>query len=259
MTGQPLDSLPFWAIYLLTVLVLLAAMEAGYRFTKANQRKRTAEGETGIGTMVSATLPLLGFLLAFMVGFSANLSTERRYLVIKEANAIGTAYMRAGYLDEPYRTESQDLLREYVDMRLAFLDPDKRVDAFLRSEEIHSELWRRAEQVARESPLDTTSLYIRSVNEVIDVHTERIIHGIEIRIPSTVLLGLFIVGMFTVFLVGMQSGYAEKRNYLALIVMVMILSVVFFLIIDLDRSQEGLMRVPQQALFDLQRHLNAAP
>jgi hypothetical protein len=41
--------------------------------------------------------------------------------------------------------------------------------------------------------------------------------------------------------------------------MVMILSVVFFLIIDLDRSQEGLMRVPQQALFDLQRQLNAAP
>ena len=61
------------------------------------------------------------------------------------------------------------------------------------------------------------------------------------------------------FLVGMQSGYAEKRNYIALVVMVMILSVVFFLIIDLDRSQEGLMRVPQQALFDLQRKLNAAP
>ena len=175
--------------------------------------------------------------------------------MIKEANAIGTAYLRAGYLDEPYRTDSRDLLREYVDMRLALLDPEKRVDAFLRSEEIHNELWQRAEQVARESPLDTISLNISAVNEVIDVHTERIIYGIDIRVPATVLLGMFIVALFTMFLVGMQSGYAEKRNYVALVVMVLILSVVFFLIVDLDRSQEGLMRVPQQALYDLQRQL----
>jgi len=190
-----------------------------------------------------------------VVGFAANLSSERRQLVIKEANAIGTAYLRAGYLDEPYRTDSRDLLREYVDMRLALLDPEKRVDAFFRSEEIHNELWQRAEQVARESPLDTISLYISAVNEVIDVHTERIIYGIDIRVPATVLLGMFIVALFTMFLVGMQSGYAEKRNYVALVVMVLILSVVFFLIVDLDRSQEGLMRVPQQALYDLQRQL----
>jgi uncharacterized membrane protein YsdA (DUF1294 family) len=58
------------------------------------------------------------------------------------------------------------------------------------------------------------------------------------------------------FLVGMQSGYAENRDHIALVVLVLILSVVFFLIVDLDRSQEGLMRVPQQALFDLQRQLN---
>jgi hypothetical protein len=61
------------------------------------------------------------------------------------------------------------------------------------------------------------------------------------------------------FLVGMQSGYAEKRNYIALVVLVLILSVVFFLIVDLDRSHEGLMQVPQGAMYDLQRTLNASP
>jgi hypothetical protein len=61
------------------------------------------------------------------------------------------------------------------------------------------------------------------------------------------------------FLVGMQSGYAEKRNYIALVVLVLILSVVFFLIVDLDRSHEGQMRVSQGAMYDLQRTLNASP
>jgi uncharacterized membrane protein (Fun14 family) len=59
------------------------------------------------------------------------------------------------------------------------------------------------------------------------------------------------------FLVGVQTGYGERRNYLALVVLVLILSVVFLLIVDLDRSQEGLLRVNQQAMIDLQRQLNA--
>jgi hypothetical protein len=256
MARLSFDPIPIWAIYLLTVLFLLAAMEAGYRLTIAKKRKQPAKGDAGVGAIAGATLALLAFLLAFVVSFAANLSSERRELVIAEANAIGTAYLRADYLDEPYRTESQELLREYLDVRLDTLDLEKRISSVVRSEEIHNELWLRAKQIARESPFDTISLYISSVNEVIDIHTERLIFGVDIRVPTILLLGLYIVALFTMFLVGMQSGYAENRDHIALVVLVLILSVVFFLIVDLDRSQEGLMRVPQQALFDLQRQLN---
>jgi hypothetical protein len=188
LTGQFFDALPLLAIYLLTVLILLVAMEAGYRMTKARQRKQVQKGDAGVGALVGATLALLAFLLAFMVSLAANLSAQRRQLVIEEANVIGTAYLRAGYLDESYRTESRDLLREYVDLRLAALDPEKSVASIIRSEEIHTELWSRAEQIARETPLPTVSLYISSVNEVIDLHAERIIYGADIRIPASVLL-----------------------------------------------------------------------
>ena len=67
------------------------------------------------------------------------------------------------------------------------------------------------------------------------------------------------MALFATFLVGVQSGDGEKRNYLAHIVLVLILSVVFLLIVDLDRSQEGMLQVNQQAMIDLQRQLNAAP
>ena len=257
--GQPLDALPIWAIYLLTVLVLLAAMELGYRLTKARQQSQSVKGDAGVGPLVGATLALLAFLLAFVVGFAANISNQRRQLVLQEANAIGTTYLRAGYLDEPYRTESKELLQEYVDLRLAAVALEQGLAVVTRSEEIHNELWAIAEQVAIESPLPTVSLYVSSVNDVIDVHSDRIIYGIDIRVPVTILLGLYIVAIFTMILVGMQSGYAEKRNLIALAALVLILSVVFLLIVDLDRSQEGLMRVPQQALYDVQRQLNAGP
>jgi hypothetical protein len=259
MTGQPLDVIPMWALYFLTVLALLATMEIGYRLTRARQRKAPDKTDAGVGTMVGASLALLAFLLAFVVGFGATIFNERRQLVVNEANAIGTTYLRAGYLQEPYKTDSRDLLREYTDLRLTALDPAGRAAALTRAEQIHDELWTRAETIAREDPWDTTSLYIASLNEVIDQHAERVALGLGIRVPPTVLLGLYIVALFTTFLVGVQTGYGEKRNYLAMVVMVLILSVVFFLIVDLDRAQEGFLQVPQQPLIDLQRQLNVSP
>ena len=194
-----------------------------------------------------------------MVGVGTNIDTERRHLVVAEANAIGTTSLRAGYLDEPYRTEARDLLREYTDLRLAALDPALRAAAITRSEQIHNELWASAEKIAVESPLPTTSLYLSSLNEVIDRHAERVAVGVDIRVPPSLLLGLYVVALFTTFLVGLQSGDGQKRNYLAHIVLVLNLSVVFVLIVDLDRAQEGLLRVSQLPMIDLQRQLYTSP
>ena len=259
MPGQPLDPIPMWALYFLTVLAMLATMEAGYRLNRALRRKSPDKKDVGLGGMVGASLALLAFLLAFVVGFGANINTERRHLVVDEANAIGTTYLRAGYLAEPYRTEARDLLREYTDLRVAVRANKQVAAAITRSEQIHDELWAGAEKIAVESPTPTTSLYLSSLNEVIDRHAERVAVGVDIRVPPSVLLGLYTVALFATFLVGVQSGDGEKRNYLAHIVLVLILSVVFLLIVDLDRSQEGMLQVNQQAMIDLQRQLNAAP
>jgi len=259
MANQPLDIVPMWAMYFVTVLAMLLTMEAGYRLNRAMRRKSPDKTDVGLGGMVGASLGLLAFLLAFIVGFGANINTERRHLVVDEANAIGTTYLRAGYLAEPYRIEARDLLREYTDLRLAGLDPTQLAAVVARSEEIHNELWASAEKIAIESPSPTTGLYLSSLNEVIDRHAERVAVGVDIRIAPSVLLGLYVVAVFTTFLVGMQSGDGEKRNYVAQIVLVLILAVVFLLIVDLDRAQEGLLQVNQQAMFDLQRQLNTAP
>jgi hypothetical protein len=256
LNGLFLDSIPEMAVYILSTLLFLTAMELGYQLGKTMNRKSPAKSDAGEGTIVAATLALLAFILAFVVSSALGIFTERRQLVIQEANAIGTTYLRAGYLDEPYRTESRDLLRKYVDLRLAALDPAKLEMAITRSEQIHNELWKSAETIARESPSETIALYISSLNEVIDLHTERINVGLVIRVPPVVIFGMYLVALLTLFLAGMQSGYAENRNLIAQIILVLVLSIVFLLIIDLDRSSQGLLQVPQQALINLQRQLN---
>jgi hypothetical protein len=259
MTKQFLDTLPIWAVYPFTVVILLAAMEGGYRYAKRKQRRAPTESDAGVGAIAGATLALLAFLLAFVVGFGVNVLQERRHLVVGEANAIGTTYLRAGYLEEPYQTETRDLLSEYLDWRIAATDKDKLAEARARSEEIHSELWAIAEEWVARDTSATTAQYVSSLNEMIDLHTERVVAGLQIRIPPMILLGMYIIALAAMFLVGLQSGYADSRNLVALFTLVLVLSAVLYLIVDLDRSQEGLLRVSYQALVDLQSSLPTYP
>ncbi|MCG8351735.1 MAG: hypothetical protein MI924_28545 [Chloroflexales bacterium] len=256
---QPLDRFPLWAVYILTVIVLLIAAEGGYQLSKAVQRHMPDRAESLVGALNGATLALLAFLLAFVTGSAVNSLTARRQAVVTEANAIGTTYLRAGYLPDPYAAESRQLLSEYVDKRLEALDPTKTVQAIVRSEEIHNELWMRAETVANASPSPTTALYIAALNEVIDLHTDRINVELVARLPSALIFLLYLIAILSLGLVGIYAGYAERRSLIALVAFVLTLSVVFLLISDLSRGQEGVLRVSHQALIDLQRQFNTSP
>ncbi len=260
LNSQPLDMLPIWAVYLLTVILLLLAAEAGFRLSQVVQKRWPDKAETGVGILVGAALALLGFLLAFVTNIAVNNFNERRQLVVSEANAIATTYQRAGYLAEPFGAKSRELLREYVNLRLEALDPASTEAAITRSEQIHEELWLIAEEIAREYPLPTVSLYLSSLGELMDLHTERISAEIGASIPPIIILGLYAVAVMTTMLVGVHDGYREKHNLIALIMVVLIVSVVILVIIDLDRSNEvGLFQVPQKALIELQQKMHMVP
>jgi len=68
--------------------------------------------------MVAAELGLLAFLLAFTFGIGASRFEMRRQILIDEANAIGTTYLRAAMLPTPQREDARRLLKEYVDVRI---------------------------------------------------------------------------------------------------------------------------------------------
>lgn len=257
LSTQPLDILPLWGIYVLTVIVLLLSIEGGFRLGIFFQKRNPDQAETSVGTMVGASLAFLSFFLALTTSSAVNIYNQRRTLVISEANAIGTTYLRAEYLEDAISIPSRRLLREYVDVRLSARNPDNLASALARTEEIHQELWSMAVEAARNNPSPVISLYIASLNEMIDIHTLRLNASLVYRVPPPILLGIYIVAMLTMGLVGLHTSYTGKRNFLALVVMVLILSLVFFLISDLERSQSGLIQVSSRSLLDLQQQLRS--
>jgi hypothetical protein len=234
LPGQPpeplplrlFDLLPLWAVYVLTVLLFLLAAEGGYRLGLLKRRGAPEESSV-VGALNGATLALLGFLLAFVTGSAVTSLQARRQAVVTEANAIGTAYLRAGLLPAPAGAESRRLLAEYVDTRLEGLDPSKLGAAIARSEAIHTQLWARVEAAARDNPSPTTALYVAAVNDVIDRHTDRINAALVARTAPSVVLGLYLMALLALGLVGLHAASTGRRSPLALLAMALTLAVVF--------------------------------
>jgi hypothetical protein len=250
-----LDSMPLWALFGTTVMFILLAVEVGYRIGRWRQRRATHERDAPVGAIVGAILGLLAFLIAFTFGMAASRFELRRELVLDEANAIGTTYLRAALVPEPHRSEIRTLLREYVDVRLGGVEPGMAAPALAHSEELQGRLWAQSVAVAEKNPTPITSLFVQSLNEVINLHSKRLTMGIRSRIPVPIWWALYFTTILAMLGVGYYEGLTSTARSLEILVLVVTFSGVLGLLADLDRPQEGLIKVSQQAMIDLQKSM----
>ena len=250
-----LDAIPLWALLLITIVAVLLAVEAGYRLARHRQQKSEAEQDAPVGAMVGATLGLLAFMLAFTFSLAASRYDDRRRVVLAESNAIGTTYLRAAMLSEPMRTETRNLLRDYVDVRLEGLQTGKVDEVLSVSGELHSRLWSQAVAASEKDRTPITGLFIQSLNEVIDLHAERVMVGLRSRVPGAIWLTLYLLAVLAMTAMGYQEGLTSSRRSLAALALVFAFSVVLVLIVDLDRTGEGMLRVSQQSMIDLRNSM----
>jgi hypothetical protein len=199
-TDQLFDWLPLWALLVGTTVVVMLSVEVGFRCGRRGRRQSAPDRETPAGSMAAATLGLLALILAFTFGMAVSRFDARKQLVLDEANAIGTTYLRAELLPQPYGVDIQRLLQEYVDVRLEGIQPGRLQSAMARSEELHKLLWSQAVAVGEQHPSPVIAgLFIHSLNEVIDLHTKRVTAGVYNRIPGIVWGWLYLVLILAMF------------------------------------------------------------
>jgi hypothetical protein len=209
--------------------------------------------------MVASILGLLALVVAFTFSLAASRFDARRQVVLEEANAIGTAYLRSRLLPEPHGAEIARLLREYVDVRIRGVREGKPDEIIRQSDVIHELLWNEATAAAEKTPNSImTGVFIQALNEVIDLHAKRVMVGLRSRIPLVIWVGMFGLAILGMASVGYQAGLSATRRSPAMLGLVLAFGVVLALIADLDRGQEGLLRVSQQALIDLQQTMQSA-
>jgi hypothetical protein len=259
MHTEPLDDIPLWGLFLIGSLLLWLAVEVGYRIGRWRHAHFPDERDQPVGAMVASILGLLALVLGFTFSLAASRFDARRMAVLEEANAIGTTYLRARLLPEPERAEVARLLREYVDVRVRGVQEGRAAELISRSEALHELLWAQAAAAAeKDSGSIMTGVFIQSLNEVIDLHAKRVLVGMRSRIPVVIWAGVFFLAMLSMSAVGYQSGLSGTRRSPAMQGLVLAFAIVLLLIADLDRGQEGLLRVSQRSMIDLQRSMQPA-
>ena len=254
-----LDGLPIWIAFLLTVGYCVLLFEIGFR-SGHQLRRRNPEAEVGgaTGGVTAGLLGLLAFILAITIGIVGNQHQARMELVATEANAIGTAFLRTDFLEEPDRTVIRDLLRKYVDVRLSVYDEGATVqEVAARSEEIHNQLWSITQANANEHPeWETRALLVDSINAVIDVHGLRVFFA-QARLAPLLWIVFYLAAGLSFFILGVLNSAVGRRNLITVVLFALVIAAVLVVIMDLDRPQQGLLNVIQGPLLDLQRQMGA--
>lgn len=247
-----------WIFFVCVAAVLFVSTLIGFMMasaTKVNEDSHRHEHITGLR---EGLFVLLGLLLGFTIAMVLPRFDQRRDLVAEEAHAIGTVWLRAQLLPEPQRSKSEQLLREYVDVRKGFSgetmgDPALLDRTVQQTHAIQKQLWEQAVPVAQQNQTAIVASYVQGLNEMNGVADKRLA-TFENRVPEAVWIIILVVAIFQSFI----TGYSLKRKiWLSLVVTPLVIALVMALIVDLDDPHSGLIRIQQNSMNRLAAEISA--
>ncbi len=222
---------------------LVAAHEIGFRLgSLAYSADESFDRQVAL--VRASTAALIAFLVGFAFSGAASRFVDRLDLVVKEANALGTAYLRADTIAEPQRSELKAALKEYTADRVVLLSReghDQIGPLLAKVSALHERMWRPAIKATQDNaPL--MAVVLPPINEVIDLHAVHLATARRhLPLPiMTVLLGATAIGFG---MVGFGNGRAGRRFSLLDSVYGIVLAVALWMTIDLDYPGIGLIRV----------------
>ena len=229
--------------------LLLVSLEAGFQRGRRAAGEAEAASSAQVGTVQGALLGLLGLLLAFSFAAAGGRFLERQDLIVEEANAIGTSFLRADLLDEPQRSELRDALWRYTEHRIQTSanlrkPPDPAVLAEI--DRLHQRLWRAAVAGVTARPVAMLAV-LPPVNEVIDLHSTRLAAARK-HLPSLVLGLLIASSALAIGVIGYGFGLGGRRRAPLSLPLVLLIGAALWITIDLDRPRAGLMQLSDAPL-----------
>ncbi len=256
-----MDDIPLWLIFVLTTLLIVAAIEGGYLLGKKARSKSEDEKESPVGAISGTVLALLAFILAFTFSIVSDRYDTRKALVREQAATIRTAYERADFLPEPQRDQAKVLYNEYIDLLVQAGSEGHLASTqalIIDMEAIQVQLWDMAvANVWAGDNSDISALYVESINEVSNVLATRIAVSVQARMPSGIWLVLYALIILAMASVGYQTAIAASRRTWAMVLLAMAFSIVIVVIAALDDPARGYLPVSQKPLTDLQAQMAA--
>lgn len=243
----------------LFVFALLATETLGSflarRVAQARGERKVERDRTG--HVLTSTFGLLALLIGFSFGIALDRYETRRNDVVIEANAIGTAHFRAGFL-LPQGAALQQALADYAQARVTFgsVGAGERAQLEVEAARQRSAIAAATRQIAPVANTPLGSLVVAGVTDALDAGVAREAN-LRSKLPWTVfmvLIGLSFVGAGTMGFAYPLGGALRQGSSLSLFIL---LGLTINVIIDLDRPAGGGIVIDQAPMRQLAAELRA--
>ena len=228
-------------------LAMLVLLETGRRIGTRQSAREAERSQQGAGMLDGAVFALLGLLIAFTFSGAGTRFDEQRQLVVEEANAIGTAWLRLDLLPASSQPALRDLFRRYLDSRIATYKELPDVAAakmeLAHSLELQGEIWNSAVAACRDSGAQSAPmLLLPALNQMIDITTTRT--ETALRHPPMVIFGMIAALALTAsLLAGYDLAGGKSPSWVHIFGFVLVMAVTVYVILDLEYPRLGLIRM----------------
>jgi len=227
-------------------LILLLSIEVPYYWGRGNER--LAEIDKGNwNTIQAGIITLAAFMLGLTFAQAQDRFDARRGLVVREANAIGTTWLRADQLAPSEMMRFRQILRAYTRERLKGYstpgDSDTHRRVISDSDRQQAQMWTIASTALRSRPDDLgRSLLMTTLNDTIDLSSEQL-NALTHHVPTAVIALTILLAMFGAISIGLQFARSKSRPILLTVLYAAAFAIMLNLIVDYDRPQVGLIHV----------------
>jgi len=221
------------------------------------------DGHDGVDVVVGALLGLLAFALGLSISIAASRYEDRRHAALDEANAIGTAWLRAEAIGHPRGEAIARELERYLDVRVAWVTAPRNSAVLDRAtsetNRMQTLIWGHAAAIVRERTDPVAAALQASLNDTFDMSTTQrwaFAGQMPVELPwLLVCLTLVSVGG-----IGYQWGLRKRWHPITAILLLSAWSACLMLIVDLANPRIGWVRVdPSPYLWTAQGFHGGVP
>lgn len=252
-----LNDTPIDPIFLFVITFGLSVFFACIgKFFFKRKKIHDESGDEDAKIILGAILSLLGLFIGFVLSISISGYNNRQQTEENETMAIGSAYQRIQMLDGQQRTDSINLLGEYLNSRIEFFKSgvsDDNNQWRLISLEKQSKLWDIGVQAAKAAPNPVMASVLAAFNELY-LSEQKTMASWRHQIPNAAWFLLAFFAVCSNALIGYNMRKIQGRNWL-IFILPSLTTLALFMIAEIDIPGEGIIHVTPDDLISLQSFL----
>lgn len=261
MEFSPFYNLPIWVAGFTLLIILVIALEFGFR-VGLKRREHWKDADSGGGAVVLTSMfAVMGLVLAFTYASGVSRFDARKSAVIKEANALGTAFHRADLVAEPGRSELKMVLLDYARTRVIKIGTvntiqDRKLTLETTLEKLEK-IWPATKRMVEQNkPGPIEASMVAAINDVIDAHTIRLAAILD-KLPRVIMWMLVFISSASLAVAGYNAGIQGRMSRWRMSAFALVLTFLMIVILDFDRPNDGFVVVSNSSIEDTVAEMEA--